>query len=103
MSDPSRSPRLRRRLTLAHMQRLKNWHAAQQGGRPVEKAAWDAVLMMWLMGWIGWLPAFVFEVPWACPLCLLGMFAPRLYVDWRLRSHETHRLRCDWLDTVNGP
>lgn len=101
MSDPSRPSLLRRRITLAQMRRLKNWHAAQREGCPIEKAVWDAVLIIWLIGWIGWIPAFVLEVSWAYPLCLLGMFAPRLYVDWRLRSHQTHRLRCDWLEMVN--
>lgn len=101
MSDPSRSFRLRHRITLAQMQRLKKWHSAQRGGCPFEKAVWDGVLMVWLMGWIGWIPAFAFELPWAYPLCLLGMFAPRLYVDWRLRSHRMRRLRCDWLDMLN--
>ena len=89
-----------RRVTLAQMQRLKNWHAAQQGGCLFETAVWEAVLTVWLMGWIGWLPAFAFDAPWAYPLCILAMFAPTLYVDWRLRLHETRRLRCDWLDAV---
>ena len=101
MSNPSRSFMRRRRGTLAQMQRLKNWHTVQRDGYPVEKAIWDAVLMIWLISWIGWIPAFVFEVPWAYPLCLLGIFAPRLYVNWRLRSHQTYRLRCDWLEMVN--
>ena len=101
MSDPSRSSLLQRRITLAHMQRLKNWHAAQREGCPIEKAVCDAVLTIWLMGWIGWIPAFAFEEPWAYPLCLLGIFTPRLYVNWRLRSHQMRRLRCDWLEMIN--
>ena len=90
----------RRHITLAQMQLLKKWHAAQQGRCPFETAVWESVLTVWLMGWIGWLPAFAFDAPWTYPLCLLAMFAPRLYVDWRLRLHEMRRLRCDWLDTV---
>lgn len=101
MSHPSGSFMRRRRITLAKMQRLKNWHSTQRNGCPVEKAVWDAVLMVWLMGWIGWIPAFAFEMPWVYPLCLLAMFAPRLYVDWRLRIHRMRRLRCDWLDMVD--
>ena len=100
MFHPSSSRRQWSRITLAQMQRVKNWHAAQRGACPVEKEVWEAVLTIWLMGWIGWLPAFAFDAPWAYPLCLLGMFAPRLYVDWRLRFHEMRRLRCDWLDMV---
>lgn len=101
MSDPSKPSWLRRRVTLAQMQRLTKWHAAQRKACPLEKSVWDAVLTIWLMGWIGWMPAFALEAAWAYPLCLLGIFAPRLYVDWRLRSHRMQRLRCDWVDMVD--
>ena len=94
---PKRRDRRSRRVTLAQMQRVKNWHAAQQGAHPVEQAAWDAVLTLWLMGWMGWFPAFAFDASWAWPLCLLGMHLPRLYVGWRARAHDSGRLRCDWL------
>ena len=90
----------RRHITLAQMERLKNWHVAQRGTHPAERHVWDAVLTLWMMGWVGWLPAFEFEVPWAYPLCLLGVLAPRLYVDWRARADSAHRLRCDCLDLL---
>jgi hypothetical protein len=92
---------LRRRITLAQMHRLKNWHAVPREGGRAEKTVWDAVVMLWLMGWIGWIPAFAFEAPWAYPLCLLGILAPQLYVDFRSRIHRMQRLRCDWLDMLN--
>ena len=99
MSVPSGHHR-RRHITLAQLERVKNWHLAQQGKRPVERQVWEAVLTLWIMGWMGWFPAYAFEAPWAYPLCLLGVLTPRLYVDWRARAHEARRLRCDWLDLM---
>ncbi len=87
-------------ITVAKLQRVKNWHATQRGARPVECQIWEAVLTLWMMGWMGWLPAYTFEAPWAYPLCLLGVLAPRLYVRLRARAHEMQRLRCDWLDLL---
>ena len=90
-----------RRVTLAQMERLKKWHIAERGKHPAERQVWEAVLTLWMMGWVGWIPAFEFEAPWAYPLCLLGVLAPRLYVGWRARAHAAQRLRCDWLDLVS--
>ena len=102
MSVHSRSSRHhRRRITLVQMERVKNWHIAQCGRHPAERQIWEAVMTLWVMGWIGWFPAYAFEAPWAYPLCLLGILAPRLYVAWRAGAHETRRLRCDWLDQVS--
>ena len=89
-----------RRITLAKLQRVKNWHAAQLGRHPVERWLWDAVVTLWVLGWTGWLPGLALDAPWAYPLCLLGVWAPRFYVQWRVRAHDTGRLRCDWLDLV---
>jgi uncharacterized membrane protein len=88
------------RLTLAALEHIKQWQVAHKYSQPLEYQLWDAVLTLWLMGWVGWLPAIALEVPLACPLCLLGMGAPRLYVGWRVRAHEAGRLRCDWLHLV---
>jgi hypothetical protein len=84
-------------MTLDELQRIKQWHVAHRGDHPVEYHLWDAILTVWLMGWVGWLPALAFGVVWATPLCMLAMFAPTLYVAWRMKAHRTHRLRCDWL------
>ena len=85
-------------LTLAQLQRIKQWHVAHKAEHPLEYQLWDAVLTLWVMGWVGWVPAFAFGAPWAYPLCLLAIWSPRLYVGWRIRAHEARRLRCDWLD-----
>src|SRR5579872_3440750 len=96
------NPRLTHRsshhLTLARLQRIKQWHVAHKADHPLEYQLWDAMLTLWIMGWVGWLPAFAFGAPWAYPLCVLGILAPRLYVGWRVRAHKAKRLRCDWLD-----
>ncbi|TFZ05354.1 hypothetical protein EZ313_01375 [Ramlibacter henchirensis] len=84
-------------MQLAEMQRIKRWQVDHRRTQPLEYHLWDAVLTAWLMGWIGWLPAFLLDALWALPLCLAGMAAPQLYVTWRSRLHRKRRLRCDWL------
>lgn len=86
-----------RSLTLTEMQRIRKWHVAHRQEHPLEYQLWDAVVCLWLMGWVGWLPAFALELLWACPLCLLASCTPRLYVRWRRHAHRQQRLRCDWL------
>jgi len=98
-SAPAGTPHWHR-VTLAQLQRLKDWRMAHRATQPVECQVWEAVLTLWLMGWVGWLPAYTFDAVWAYPLCLLGTLAPRLYVYARARAHETRRLRCDWLDLL---
>jgi hypothetical protein len=85
------------RITLSELQRIKRWHVDHRGEHPLEYHLWDAVLTLWVMGWVGWLPAFAFEMPLAYPVCLVAMLTPTLYVAWRSRAHSLHRLRCDWL------
>ena len=87
-------------LTLARLQRIKRWQVAHKRAHPLEYHAWDAVLTLWIMGWVGWVPTLALDDLWAAPLCLLGVAAPRLYVGWRQRAHEAGRLRCDWLDVA---
>ena len=85
-------------MQLAEMQRIKQWQVDHRRTRPLEYHLWDAMLTLWLMGWMGWLPAFAFGGLWILPLCLAGVSAPGLYVAWRSRLHRQHRLRCDWLE-----
>lgn len=57
-------------------------------------------LILWVMGRVGWLPAFALDAPWAYPLCLLAMLAmlaPDLYALARARAHRSQKIRCDWL------
>lgn len=84
-------------MSLQEMQRIKRWHVRHRGDHPLEYQLWDAMLTLWVMGWVGWLPAFAFDALWVTPLCVLAIAAPTLYVAWRSRAHRAHRLRCDWL------
>lgn len=96
MSDPS-THFLPRHLSLVQMQRIKNWHASEHAVHPTEHRVWEAVMTLWVLAWMGWLPAYTFDAAWAYPLCLLGVLAPRLYIALRTHAHHSGRLRCDWL------
>jgi hypothetical protein len=84
-------------LTLTELQRIKRWHVDHRAEHPLEYHLWDGVLTLWVMGWVGWLPAFAFDLPLVYPACLAAMLTPSLYVAWRARAHGLKRLRCDWL------
>jgi hypothetical protein len=64
-------------MKLAELQRIKQWHVAHRAEHPLEYHLWDAVLTLWVMGWVGWLPAYAFEQFWSMPLCAAA---------WRLRA-----------------
>lgn len=86
-------------MTLHQMKRIHQWHQSHRDEHPLEYLLWDSVLTLWLMGWIGWLPAFALDdAVWAAPLCVTGMFLPHTYTRWRARAHRQQRVRCDWLD-----
>jgi hypothetical protein len=84
-------------MSLDELQRIKQWHVSHRDGHPLECHAWDAMLTLWLVGWVGWIPAFTFDALWAAPLLAIATAAPSLYVAWRVRAHRAKRLRCDWL------
>ena len=84
-------------MTLNELQRIKKWHVAHRNEHPVEYHLWDAMLTLWVMGWVGWLPAYAFEQFWSMPLCVLATAAPSMYVGWRMKAHREQKLRCDWL------
>jgi len=84
-------------VTLDELHQIKKWHVAHRRDHPIEYHIWDAMLTVWVMGWVGLLPAYAIDAWWGFPLCALGMAAPGAYVAWRLRAHRKHKLRCDWL------
>lgn len=84
-------------MTLDELQRIKQWQVRHRHQHPVEYQAWDVMLTLWLVGWVGWIPAFAFDALWSAPLLVLAMSAPTMYVAWRTRAHRAHRVRCDWL------
>ena len=90
-------PRFWQHLTLAQLQQIKLWHVAHERENTVEYQVWQLVLAAWLMGWVGWVPAFIFDAVWADPLCILGMLLPQAYVYARARLQLAGLLHCDWL------
>jgi len=84
-------------MTLNELQRIRLWHVEHRRDHPLEYHLWDAMLTMWVMGWVGWLPAYAFGELWGFLLCAMGIGAPRMYVAWRIKEHRAHKLRCDWL------
>ncbi|RYF49795.1 MAG: hypothetical protein EOO27_32945 [Comamonadaceae bacterium] len=89
-------------MTLRELQRIKQWHVAHRADHPVEYHLWDVVLTLWIMGWVGWLPACAFDEAWAVPLCFAAILVPNLYAGWRARAHRLHKLRCDWIGVRSG-
>jgi len=84
-------------MTLQQFQELKVWHARQGNRHPVEKAIWDGVLTVWLMGWVGAPTAFLIHLGWAEAACISVLFLPSLYVSARRKLHRRRWLRCDWI------
>lgn len=88
-------------MTLHQLTVLKRWHVAHRGDHPVEFHAWDVVLTLWVMGWMGAPAALLVSEPLALVACAVGFLAPGLYVRIRQRLHRKHRLRCDWLHVAS--
>ncbi len=84
-------------MTLKELERIKKWHLAHRGDHPLEYHLWDVMLTLWVVGWVGLLPAYAFDQFWTLPLCGLAIAAPSLYAAWRQKKHRQHKLRCDWL------
>ena len=87
-------------VTIDGLQRLRLWHVQKRREKPREFQLFNAVLTVWMMGWVGWLPALVLSAWWALPLCAVAGAAPALYLQGRRRAHAAGRLRCDWLRLV---
>jgi hypothetical protein len=87
-------------MTLQQLHSLKVWHRRHWRDHPVEKNTWEAVLTVWLMGWVGAPAAFVVGAAWVEPLCLGAVFLPGAYVALRIRLHRSQRLRCDWITAL---
>lgn len=84
-------------MSINELARIKRWHVDHKAQRPLEYHLWDAMLTLWVMGWVGILPALLFN-PWILVACALGASAPSLYVHYRLLAHQRHTLRCDWAE-----
>ena len=84
-------------MTLTQFQDLKAWHLRHWREQPLEKQAWDGVLTLWMIGWVGGPATLVLQQPALAAACLALLFLPNRYVALRRRLHIKHRLRCDWL------
>lgn len=90
-------------MTLHQMTQLKRWQVAHRAGSPIEYHTWDAVLTVWLMGWMGVPSALLLWQPEGVFLCVAAFFAPALYPRMRTRLHRRGTLRCDWLAVITTP
>ena len=86
-------------MTLNQFQALKLWHTRHRE-RPLERTVWDAVLTLWMMGWVGLPAALLLGGFWSPLVCLSLVFVPGAYVSWRARMHRSGRLRCDWITAL---
>jgi len=88
-------------MTLDQLHAVKQWHLSHRPLQPVEYHAWDLVLTLWVMGWMGLPAALLLHLRLAVCACLLLVFVPGGYVALRRRLHRRHRLRCDWLVSLD--
>lgn len=84
-------------MNVQQMSILKRWFVAHRDSSPLEYHTWDAMLTLWLLGWMGVPPALLLHWLWGVALCVPLFFAPALYVRLRCRLHRRGALRCDWL------
>ncbi len=84
-------------MTLHQYHALRQWHSRHWRDHPLEKNLWEAVLTLWMTGWVGGAAALLLDLPWAQVGCMALLFLPSAYVALRARWHRTGRLRCDWI------
>jgi hypothetical protein len=87
-------------MTLDQFQDLKRWHNLHAGDRPLEGHAWNAVLTLWLVGWVGSPAAWLLGNDWLAAGGIALLLLPGAYVALRQQLHRHHMLRCDWIDAV---
>ena len=89
-------------MTLHQLSVLKQWHVSHKRERPIEFHTWDAMLTLWIMGWMGVPAAVILGKLSGVLACTLFFFAPTGYVRLRERLHQSGRLRCDWLNALRS-
>jgi len=90
----------RPQLGVKRLQRIKIWMRAHEESNALEYEAFDAVLTLWLIGWVGIVPCLILQQWWLLPLCWLALKTPALYVNWRVAAHTKGTLRCGWIEAV---
>ena len=87
-------------MSLDQLQALKVWHQRHWREHPVERLTWDAVLTLWLMGWVGMPAALLAGHSHTAMAAFVLLFLPAAYAALRQRLHRRGRLRCDWLTSL---
>lgn len=87
-------------MTLDQFHDLKNWHLRHAQDRPLEGHAWNMVLTLWLVGWVGTPAAWLIGTPLLAIVGPVLLLLPGAYVALRHRLHRTGHLRCDWLGAL---
>lgn len=87
-------------MTLQQVSQVKRWLRLHGRAHRVETQAWDLILTLWLLGWVGLPPSLLLHEWQLLPGCLLGFLTPSLYAHLRLQLHRRGRLRCDWLTAL---
>lgn len=85
-------------MTLDQFHSLKVWHSGHP--RPMEKNVWDAVLTLWMLGWVGIPTTLLLGQPMLVFACIGAILAPSVYVAFRQHLHRAGRLRCDWITAL---
>ncbi|MBV8380603.1 MAG: hypothetical protein JO369_07580 [Paucibacter sp.] len=87
-------------MSLTEVRRIRRWLHVHGSRRPLELCAWELVLGLWLLAWLG-LPVWVLTDSVAMlPLSFVAMLLPTLYIAWRVHLHRRGQLRCDWLNAL---
>ena len=89
-------------MTLLQLSAIHHWLRDRKDQRPLEFHTWDAVLTLWLMGWLGVPAELLLDDLWGVVACAAGLMVPRAYVALRQRLHRRGTLRCDWLHLQAG-
>lgn len=87
-------------MNVSQMSRIKRWQLEHRREAPLEYHAWDMMLTLWVLGWMGVAPALLLHWTWMVAACVPAFFAPSMYVRLRERLHDSGRLRCDWLPAL---
>jgi len=85
-------------MSLNQFHAIKDWYAGHP--RPMEQGAWDLVVCLWMMGWVGLPASLLLHLAWGVVACLAVMYLPSVYVTCRRRLHRSGRLRADWITAL---
>jgi hypothetical protein len=87
-----------RAVTLEQFHAIRHWH--QGHFCPIEKQVWDAVVTLWVSGWMAIPVVFLIGRPLLAGAGIVAWFLPGAYVVVRRRLHRAAWLRCDWITAV---